>query len=352
MYFPSNETAQLINILSLGSYNDLNSLISTTETNTAATVFAWVLTVLKWGMAAFAIFSILRYVLDKLGFTPVMAVILTAIAMVGIFAFYNTPWNDASIVQSKVSGFMHAMNNTAVNYTPSLIQPIIAAMTGPISAVNSSIGYLNSSLPSNLTVPTIQGRSIASTTVNTSWIAWAIFIAIVALAIYIISRFNRLIAGIVAVVLFMVALSIPDDLIASVITIIVCAGLAYVLFRHVKILSAYPIAIAILTLAYMIQPPQAVLILMLIAVFIISLLPFFYGVGALLYGVGEIVESRERFGMKKKPKKVIEEYAGEWDPVMIALVLTLFFTGVIVLFGASLSGFGIFLTNTVALLRR
>ena len=344
-----------VNFLTFGSYSDLSSLLTPSTQEPSAAIFASILVVVKWFLLLVAIFIFWKIACDKLGFTAVVALALTGASVMAILLFYNTPMHDFDVLQSRASGFIHAFNNESTNYTPSLIQPLLAYTEMPINFTNNTLMAARNAVPGNITVPVIQSNgalpSISSTSVNTSWVGWLIYLLLIALSIYIISRFSKLLAGLVAFIIFGLAINLPDKTIACTIIIVVCAALVYVLIGRFTILAAYPAAIIMLTLAYMLQPPQYILLTLLTSSLILSLLPVFYAFGYILYAAGEIVEGRQKLGLKTKPKKVIDEVYGQWDVNAVAVVLTLLFVVITILFGISLQGLGTFLAITAGLLK-
>ena len=347
--------SQALNILTLGSYHDLSNLLVPVQ-NPSATVIAWGLAAFKWTLLAIAIFILFKAVCDRFKLKVFVPVVLTAVAVVAIFFVYNTPWNDAEIMSTRLSAFSNAFTNDPVNYTPSIMIHAINLMKAPIDLVYSGINTTMQAIPDNITAPAIQGGklpTITSTNYDTSWLGFVVVIVVVGLIAYVVSRVSALASAILLSVSFLVLIGVNSTTVACVVLEFVFAVLAMYLAMHssTRFLVPYPLSAMIIVAAYLIQPNKAVLVTMLMSAFILSLFPVFYSLGILLYAVGELVESRERIGTKIKPKKYIEEYASQYDPVMVAIVLLLLFTGVIVLFYLTAPGLGVFITTAVALLK-
>lgn len=344
-----------INLLTLGSYNDLSQLLSP-STDVTTTIFAVMLTVLKWSMLVIAIILFWKFICDKIGLTTLVVLLMTAASVVAILVFYNNPINDVSTVQTRVSGFINSFNSSNYNYTPSIIEPVISTVEIPVNMTENVLKFASNATPENVTVPTIQPGdrlpTLTTTSVNISWIGWLIYIVIILISIYILSRFSKIIAAVVAFIIFALAISMPNTTVASTIIIIVCLALIYVLLKRIRIFALYPASAILLVLAYVLQPQQNILIIMLIACLIMCLLPVFYIFGYAVHVTGKFIEERGKLGMKKHPKKYIEEVAGEWDVNAIAILLTMIFVSVVILFGISASGLGTFLALTFGLLRR
>jgi len=355
MQFSANESAQALSYLTLGSYGDLTSLLAPTTPEATASAFAWGLTALKWILLCLAIFLFWRWVCERLKLIDLIPVLLTVATVIVALWFYNTPWNDAETIAMRVSSFSNALSSTSVNYTPSVLQPMINLTKMPVDFIDDTLKTVENSIPKNITAPVIQGDgslpTIGSSEFDTSWLRFLVYALLSFASIYLLSRISKVLAGVIAAIIFLLAINISNDTIACIILIIACLAAIWLL-RKTKILIAYPLTVIILCLAYILQPPQNILLLFLIAAFVVSLLPIFYGVGAGLYTAGEILEAREKLGMKLKPKKAIEEYAGRWDVNAVAIILTLLFVAIIGLFSVSLSGLGTFLAISVALLRR
>jgi len=350
----------LVNIISLGSWNDLNSLLTVdVQTNSAVTLFAIILTAIKWGLLISAIFLFWWYVLKKAGFTAIVAIILTVVCVGLIFLIYNTPMNDATTIQHRMSALTYALfSNQTTNYTPSLLTILPPSIHEPLNFTRTKLKTIETVLPNNTTVPSIQvggGKpiTITSTTISISWLGWLIYFAILVVIVYLISKFSKVVAGIIAIVVLLVLFSIPDEVVASVLLLVLGIGLVYLALKtELKILIAYSVAIFLLITAFLIQPPQQVLVAMIFSAFVISIMPFFYTLGWVIYTVGEFAEGREKFGLKIRPKKYLEEYYGEWDVNAVTIILTLLFVAVVILFGLTTTGIGTFAAISFGMLRR
>jgi hypothetical protein len=345
-----------INLLTLGSYYDLSQLLSPSGSDVAATIFAVILTVLKWSMLVIAIFLFWKFICDKIRLTTLVVLILTACSLVPILLFYNNPINDVNTIQTRVSGFIQSFNSSSYNYTPSIIEPVVSTIEIPVNMTGNVLRFASNATPDNITVPALQSGdrlpTITTTSVNISWVGWLIYIVVIVLSIYILSRLSKILAVVVAFIIFGLAISLPNVMVASIILIVVFSALIYVLSSRIPIFALYPASAILLVLAYILQPTQNVLIIMLIACFIMCLLPVFYIFGYTVHVAGKFIEERGKLGMKKHPKKYIEEVAGEWDVNAIAVILTIIFVAVVILFGISTSGMGTFLALTFGLLKK
>jgi len=342
-----------INLASLGTWSDLSSILQNAPHEPSATALAWALAILKWGLLFSALFFFFRTVCDRLGFTSLVALILSAAALIPILLFYNTPWNDADIMAGRISAFMHAFGSEH-NYTPALCEAVnLTAL--PIRTLNESASGFATLLPNNTTMPAIvsqQGMpAVAVVNVDLSWLGFALCLAMAVAAAYLLSRFSRLVAALALFIVIAALMGLKAELLASVVLIVLCIYLAWLAVKHKPVLACYPLAVVLVLCLYIAQPPGWILTPGLIAALILTLFPLFYAVGMTFYAVGEIMESREKLGMKVKPKKVIEEQVGEWDPVMVAAILTLLFVAVVSLFGLTLSGLGVFLSTSYGILR-
>ena len=354
-----NRTAEYaINLASLGTWSDLQLQLQNTSPEPSAIAFAWILTVLKWALLFSALFFGFRIVCDRLGFTSLAALIVAVLALIPILAFYNTPWNDADIMASRISAFMHAFEEDH-HYVPSLYRAVNLTAV-PIKMLNGSISGVVSSLPKNGTIPVVSGQqglpAITTAEVDLSWLGAAICLALAAGIAYVLLRLSKLLAGLAFFVILAVAMGFREDIIASVVAIALCAYLAFLLVRgerwsEFRFLACYPLAVIVILVLYILQPPGWILTPGLIIALVLTLFPLFYVVGIAFYMVGEVLERREKLGMKVKPKKVIEEQAGEWDPVMVAVLLTAIFIAAVSLFGLTLSGLGVFLSTSYGLFK-
>ena len=347
-----------INLASLGTWADLSSILQNAPHEPSATALAWALAILKWGLLFSALFFFFRTVCDRLGFTSLVALILSAAALIPILLFYNTPWNDADIMAGRISAFMHAFEEDR-DYVPSLYRAVNLT-TVPIKMLNGSISGVVSSLPKNGTIPVVSGQqglpAITTAEVDLSWLGVAIYLALAAGIAYVLLRLSKLLAGLAFFVILAVAMGFREDIIASVVAIVLCAYLTLLLVRSerwskFRFLACYPLAVIVVLILYILQPPGWILTPGLIVALVLTLFPLFYVVGIAFYMVGEVLERREKLGMKVKPKKVIEEQAGEWDPVMVAVLLTAIFIAAVSLFGLTLSGLGVFLSTSYGLFK-
>jgi len=345
----------VLDAATLGTYKDLNSIIST-HPETEPSPFAWLIIAAKLLILAVTAFALWRLIGRKLALKD--SVVLFLAAATTIAALVATqPWENAEAVGARISGFAESLTMDPmdpVEYTPSLLSPAIEFVSAPVSVINDALdlGFM----PETAKLPTIQGGdfpTVAFSEVDLGWLRTLIYIALILLAFYAASKLNLLAGLLAACVLSLLAIDVSNQKIACVIIAALSAACACFLHRRgLTFLAAYPAAVILLCSAFLLQPPKAFLVLILTASFMLSLFPLFYLLGLILRAGGELFEAREKLGMKRRPVKVVEAEAGEWDPVAVALIGTLWFTAVIILFGSGLQGLTTFLAGLIAMMKR
>lgn len=361
----------IINTLTLGVYQDIISMFPSPEPVSTATALAWALIVVKWGLAVIALLTICYVVLDKwlrvderLGLKDyVVPGFVTVAIIVGVLLFINTPWHDAEIVAGRTTAFTYALSMEEVNYTPTMYSPIITSSKIPFEWVEEWLVWMQNLIPTNYNNGVAvdwEQKPLPAVNTGATWdlsiLKWVVYIALIAASIVITKYFlPPLGIGLFLMVLLM-ALPIPLDTVATIFLIIIAGAISYftlnkVQFSNTSVVAAIPIGLTIICLMYLLQPPQIILLIGLVATFILLLFPWFYALGLVIFTFGTIRESRSHFGMKRRPAKYIDEYAGSWDATMVGLWLTLLFTAVMVLFSITLTGLGVFATTSFKLFR-
>jgi len=330
--------AEAIKVLTLGTYSDINLLLSPSPNNTS-TVLAMLIIVLKYALLATAIYAFTsRFTSSK------NAVMVTAAALL-VAVIITQPWTQGNEISSRISMLQNGFaDNSEVKFNPTLLKSWPAKdVIGFTSAALGSVYNATSSLKSATTIKT--------PFMEIDWIYYVVLIIVSALAFYVLKTYSKLLAISVPAIMVMMLIGLPLQLVVAIILVIVLAVVAYYLQKLHPVLSIYPAVFAALVIISLISIPTNVLIALLMVLMFISLIPVFYLVGILLAGFGKVVEEREKLGMKIRPKKLIEETAGQWDPIAVAIILTALFVVVLAIFGANLYGIGTFVGLSVGLVR-
>lgn len=335
---------EALKVLTLGAYSDLSNILS--QFNGGGAVAEPIVigaTVFKWILITASIFAIVRFLSSKLQFSLLGQAVLTIVALVAVMLFIATPFELYNTVEHRVAPFFNAISsNDKIDYTPTLLYG--TSMLGKMSATTAQLfGRINSYLPSNVSVPSFEnGFSIQEASV--SWIATVIDLLLISVIVYLISKFSNIAAGVIGTILLMAVLGVGANTMGVILSIILSVAAIYFLINTVKILTVYPLSVLLILLAYIFQPPVNILVILLSAVCIMLMLPVFYLVAYMIYGAGELVEKREKLGMKKRPVKYVEEATGEWDVGYTAILMTLLFSAILALYGPSMIGMGTFFT--------
>lgn len=337
-----------INVVTLGLYGDISSMFTGSETTTEMQVVAAILTVVKWILLFMALYFISRWICRRIKLTNFVVLAVTIIAVALICVFYNNPMNDYEVISMRLSSLAEAMS-TNITFKPD----IVSVMSG----VNLT-GYIDERIPRNITVPVFTSSggvpTITMQNADVSWLRVVIYLLIILVALIVITKVSRVLGGLIAVLGIGAILNFSNDVMVTILlSLILIVVVSTIIFRFSRnrFVIAYPIGLLVVLACYLIQPPSSILIPLLILALLLMLFPVFYLFGALIYMLGEVVEGREKLGMKVKPKRVVEEKVGRWDPVAVGIVLTSLFTLILVLYGVSIQGLGVFLTTSFGLLR-
>lgn len=339
-----------VSCVTLGLFKDIVNILPKSD-SPASLALAWAVTVARYAIVGFIIYAVTRRYIGR------YAILATAIAVVAM-VLVTQPWTTVNEVAERFGGLDAVMKdysltryspsllkvgyinnslNLAYNYTESLEKAVV-------SAKNASYIKIN--------VPHIENNTLTFRTVSLEWIFYLITLVAIFLVFYILKHLNKYIAVIVASSLFaMFFLGISTRLIFDIALVLALILAAWYVFKFAKVLAIYPIVVAVMLLLSLVELPKFYLFITLVALMYLTLIPVFYAVGIAVAEIGEVIERRDKFGMKVKPKKVIEERAGVWDKFAVAVILSAVFLIAIVLFGANIYGLMTFIGIVASLFR-
>lgn len=330
---------RVLEIVTVGIYRDLSNVISASQKLDSG-IFSIVAVVLKYLITFLALYSIASLIAGRIGVDRKFALAASLAVMAVAAATVANPSEMMKNVDDRIGKYLGALSDGSVRgYVPTLIKGI-HPIEEVIKVTWYPVDYVTNKIPSNVTVPTLS-PGLKSTEVDVSWIKTVFAIIFAALLVYLVSKFSKVAALIVASIYVTPIFGVTTDM-QSVITTIIASivGAYFLISRKLIPLSIYPISIAIVLIMYLIQPPVNVLTVVLSALIIATLYPMFYLMSVAFYGVEEIVEKREKLGMKVKPKKYLEEQTGYWDIDYAAFVMTVVFAALIAIYGVNLIGLG------------
>jgi len=335
---------EVLRIVTLGAYFDLSSILIGFREATSAEPIVIAATVFKWLLIVASVYGIMELVSRKFDFPLLYRVVATAIVLVVIMLFVTTPFETYDLVESRVAPFFTALADTNVQeYTPTLLTGV-SIIGQALSSTKVVFGTVSSFIPTTVSVPTFEG-GLTTQEADISWVATIINLLIVGLAIYVLSRISYTVAGVVGAILLMSAIGVGETTMGVLFVLLVSIAAIVILSKtRYRIFIVYPLSAILILSAYIVQPPTNVLVIILTAVTVMLLYPVFYALAYLIYGAGELVEKREKLGMKRKPTKYVEEMAGEWDVTYTAFVMTMLFSAVLALYGPTMLGLGTFFT--------
>jgi len=346
----------IVSIMTLGIYNDISNLIEPTS-NPSSSAIAYAITIARVVFAGVTTFVILRKLCDRFKLNE-RIVIFGTVAMVIVYIAITQPWVVAEDLSNRIGGFTEALSDyDVVEYSPTLLNtfPVNVFMDVVYNGVDSLDGvfsWMRNKTSFSVSLPDVGRNGVTSTDVSFDWLYFLIVIALVLIVFYILKHFNKVLAVIAVVTIISLGLGISANLI---ITLILVGFMVYLSVMLVKkgryIVSIYPVLFSALLVLSLIQIPKSMLIILLLVLMYLALIPAFYLVGLAIAGVGEVLEQREKFGMKVKPKKVIEESVGEWDELAVSVVLSGIFMLSIALYGTTLLGLITFIAISTLILK-
>jgi len=352
-----NAIHQILTVITLGLFSDISHLIPP-QADPTSTLIAYLVVIARFAIAGVAIYLVASKILDRLGYDPAMAILIVAGVLI-VIALITHPWVIAKDLSDRLGGFERAMNDyRPVKFTPTLLRSppfnyTIGSVYYGVSMLNRSLEQLKSATSLKMTLPDVgSGYRITTKTVTFNWIYYLITFVIIGLTFYILKSVSKWLALTVVGVEVALLLGISAGLVVTIVLIgLFVVASVYLIKSGYVVWSIYPIIVAVLLALSLISLPKALLIVILSVLLYLSLIPVFYAIGWFIAGVGELVEQREKFGLKVKPKKVIEEQAGVWDEVAIAVVLSALFLVSIALYGATILGVGTFMALSLMILR-
>jgi len=336
--------AEAVSIVTLGTYSDINTILVPSSSDVSA-LLATILVLLKLIMPTLAAYAIA----DRLAGKQV-AIIAAAATLIAV-AVFTQPWAQMADVSSRISMLQTGLaDDSPIEYTPTLLRdgPVNVALNYTELALDKFAG--SAALLKNATTISF-GVPFSNEKVRIDWLYYALIVALAAVGFFVVKQYNKYLAIAVIAVAVYLLLGIPAELTARIVLLIAMVAAAYLLQKVHPVLVLYPAVAAALLLISMLTLPTNVVLVVLLVLMFLSLVPLFYFVGIVIAGVGKVVEEREKLGMKVRPKKMIEETAGQWDPVAVAIVLTSIFVAALALFGATIYGIGTFVGMAVGLIR-
>lgn len=339
-----------ITIITLGLFKDITNLLPKSS-NLASLTLAWAIIIGRYAVIAFIIFVIANKYIRRYA---IPATIITVVAIVML----TQPWITVNEIAGRFGGIDVVMKDyNLTRYYPSLLAVDIVNSTfnlvySYIESLEKAVIVMKNATSIKAGVPHIENNTVTFRTVSFEWMFYLIALVAILLVFYILKHLNKYIAVLVVASLFaMFFFKISAKLIFVCTLILALILISWYVFKFVKVLVVYPIIIAIILMLSLIELPRSILFIILVVLMYISLLPVFYIIGIVVAEIGEIIERREKFGMKVKPKKIIEEKTGEWDKIAVALILSAVFLIAIVLFGANIYGIMTFIGMMMALFR-
>ena len=333
---------EFMKVLTLGTYSDLSTVLKTFSGAEAGTPIVVAATVFKWGLIVLSIYAVVHFVASRLNFTRLFELAVTAAIVVAVILFIATPVETMEVVKNHVSPFVAALSSSKqVDYTPYLLNKTL--YLGKILELTSNaFDSLNAFVPSSISVPTMQ-KGLQPQSVSIAWLPFLIDVVIVIAVVYVISKLNSMVAAVAGLILLLSVVKIDTTSASVLFALLLSAVAMYVLVRiGAYPFLAYPIALMAILVLYLVQPPVNVLSLCLVLITVMTLYPLFYVFAWLLYGTGELLEKREKLGMKKKPVRYVEERAGEWDISYTAFLMTALFSTIMAVYGLTFLGIGTF----------
>jgi len=335
----------VLNIVTLETLGDLTSIANSVTQQDVSWLVA-IIVVIKWAALITALSLFYLTILPKLKVkNPIIPFIATAVTVLVICLFFTNPFVDMDSIEvrfSKIVGAISSSDSSNLTYTPSLLSDI--PFQNPIRIALSKI-------PTNVSAPAIENDQFVFKEFNVTGV---LLIVMLVAAIILLSKLSKLITIVVCSLIVATLIGLSDEKILDVVIIVSSFVVCYLLLRTKTLwfLVTYPIALSMLAAVDILQPPVNVVFIVSGIVFVISLIPVFYIIGLFLKSIGAIRETRTKFGMKKKPAKVIEEYAGEYDPLVVSVILSALFTASIILYGTTIGAIGFFTATVVGILRR
>lgn len=342
---------EVLRIITLGAYSDLSKVVSGFLGIPSAEIIVFAATLFKWLLIIGSIYGVVELISRRFEIPLTYKIAATGVVLLIVMLFITTPFETYDVVENRVAPYLAAISSTdKIEYTPTLFTGI--TMIGQaLSSAKTIFGTINSFIPTSVGVPSFE-NGFNTQQADISWVATIIDILIVALAIYILSRLSYTVAGVVGAILFMSAIGVGETTMGVLFTLFVSFTAIILLAKtRFRIFIIYPLATMLILIAYMLQPSVNILVIILTVVTVILLYPEFYALAYLIYGAGELMEKREKLGMKRKPTKYVEEMAGEWDVAYTAFIMTILFSSVLALYGPSMLGLGTFFTIFFSIVR-
>jgi len=309
-------------------------------------------------LTGIAIYIVSSKILDRFGYDSQLALLFTA-GVIVLAAIFTQPWNIAEDLSVRLGGFERAIGDVnPVNYTPTLLKSFpfnytIGSVYYGVSLLDQSLEGLRNATAITTQVPDIgSDYKVTMTTISFDWLYYVIVFIIIAITFYVLKHFNRYVAIVAVGIEVALLLGISANLVVTLLLIaLFVIASAWLIKKGYVVWAIYPIIVAVLLTLTLVSLPKGLLVIILSVLLYLSLIPIFYAIGLFIAGVGELVEHREKFGLKVKPKKVIEETAGEWDAIAVAVVLSGLFLASIALYGATILGIGTFLALSTLLFK-
>ena len=331
----------VLNVVSLKSLEDLTYITNSVPQQDVSWLVG-VIVIIKWAALIAAICLFYLTVLPRLKVRhPIIPFIATAVTVIVICVSLTNPFADMDSINVRFSKISGAFSQGDVTYTPSLLKDV---------PFQNPLRILLSEVPTNVSAPIIEDDQWTFKEFN---IAPVLLIFMLLATIVFLTRFNKWATVVVGSLIVATLIGLSDAKILDVIIITAAVALCYYLLRtKIRFLVVYPIALSLLAILDILQPPSNIAFTVFGVVFVLSLIPVFYIVGLFLMSIGAMRETRTKFGMKKKPIKIVEEEAGQYDPLVTSLILSLLFTASIILYGTTMGALGFFVTTVVGLLKR
>jgi len=302
---------RIVNLLTLGLYSSIVGIIDPAKPNEVLSI---VVAGARIAISFFVLFLLMKKVCDRIGLAdwipPVLALIATA-----LIAYLFHPWLAAEKSVRLMMGFVKTLSDESSVRVHTPFSPIASLHVSPPFS---------------------------------GWAGDLFTVFACAAAFYVLKAVDGKLALVSSAALASV-LTGAKPLLA--ITILAAGLLASYALRKFGIASLLPIGISLSAAVSALQLPKWLALLLLTASMITVLISIFYIAGKAVSVVGSVKEKRAKWGMKVKPKKVLEEEAGEWDAAAVAIVLTFLFLASVTLFGATAVGLGTFAAMLVTAFR-
>jgi len=346
----SNAIFQAISIITLGIFADISDLIPS-HSDPSSLALAWVIIIARLGLATLAVFAVTRKLIPQFSIPITLGVLAILVA-------FTQPWTLAEETATRIGGFEKAMSDTTVvSFTPHLLlfeptRMVFSKVYDGVNMLQVAFSSLKNITSVQMQVPDVEDYKLTMNTISFDWMYYIIALGIILASFYVLKHVNKYLAVAVAGIEIALLFGISSNLVVTITLIGLFLVLAIYLFKKgYYVVGLYPVIVAVLLVLSMVSLPKNVLLLILMVLMYVSLIPVFYLIGLMFAGFGSIVEHREKLGMKVKPKKVIEEQAGEWDALAVAIVLSGLFLVSIALLGANVFGLATFVGLTMLVLK-